>query len=569
LTCHTFGATIRENKKQNSQNKTSISFITRKKPAHNMDHFPAELLHIIFTQLGQKQKTQCALVCRHWWRILDERSLVCQVDVYNLDQFDKFMEMIKQCPHRAAQVEEMWIKNCLFENFNKRTLLNTFPNLRQLKIENDEFISSDESLFFSEPIEMTHSKSKIKVLHDSIHCELASQMLVSNLCGKLEKLELSFSHFRGISTQTVVDQLNNAPVLKELILEYAEIGATDLENLHNNVPHLQVFNLIKTCPIDSEMPTNIIPVTSITTFDIDITGVESAQSQVNFYQYMIKKYSTVPHIQHEDHTDYFFWDVDPVPVYRNGIFDFYRIIKPKKKELTLYCVTDGVNVFEVLDDTNWQLEELFACECESGTLYQYLIQSKQSKSIQKLKLSNTPVESSLQRMTALTTLELEQNEIILGQETNLTQCLNACPATLKNLIVDYSFLKIYPPETSLTCIETLKIKCRECDGQLGEVLSTCFPKLIRLEVTTEKFSTMNVVLHSPSLQEASFSISNMTSYGLVFRVPSGISPQHHLIAKDNKQLVDYKDIQHLPTLSVTYFTKKNLDLSDGIKITST
>jgi hypothetical protein len=73
--------------------------------------------------------------------------------------------------------------------------------------------------------------------------------------------------------------------------------------------------------------------------------------------------------------------------------------------------------------------------------FQYLIQSKQSKSIQKLKLNNTPIESSLQRMAALTTLELEQNEIILGQETNLTQCLNECPAMLKNLMVDYSFFE--------------------------------------------------------------------------------------------------------------------------------
>jgi hypothetical protein len=265
----------------------------------------------------------------------------------------------------------------------------------------------------------------------------------------------------------------------------------------------------------------------------------------------------------------FFWDVDPVPVYLNGILDFYRIIKPKKKELTLYCVTDGTDVFEVLDDINWQLEELFAYEYESGTFFQYLIQSKQSKSIQKLNLNNTPIESSLQRMAALTTLELEQNEIILGQETNLTQCLNACTAMLKNLIVDYYVLKIYPPKTSFTCIENLKIKCRECDGQLGQVLSTCFPKLIRLNVTTETFRTMNVVLHSPFFREVRFSISNMKSYGLTFRVPSGISPQHHLITKDNKELVEYQRIQDLPTLSVTYFTKKNLDLSDGIKITST
>jgi hypothetical protein len=89
-------------------------------------------------------------------------------------------------------------------------------------------------------------------------------------------------------------------------------------------------------------------------------------------------------------------------------------------------------------------------------------------------------------------------------------------------MVDYSVLKIYPPETSFTCIENLKIKCRESNDQLGQVLSSCFPKLIRLDVTAKTFSTMNVILHSPSFQEASFSISNMDTYDLTFRVPSRI-----------------------------------------------
>jgi hypothetical protein len=111
-----------------------------------------------------------------------------------------------------------------------------------------------------------------------------------------------------------------------------------------------MFRLSTTFPIDSEMPTNIVPATSIHTLVVQVTKVDSVQAHVDFYQYMNKKYYTVPHIQHEDLTIFFFLNVDPDLVYRNGILDFYRIIKPKKKELTLYCVTDGVDVFEVLDD---------------------------------------------------------------------------------------------------------------------------------------------------------------------------------------------------------------------------
>jgi hypothetical protein len=46
------------------------------------------------------------------------------------------MDMIKQLPHRAAQVEELNIfADCLEGTFNKRTLLNTFPNVRILQVD--------------------------------------------------------------------------------------------------------------------------------------------------------------------------------------------------------------------------------------------------------------------------------------------------------------------------------------------------------------------------------------------------------------------------------------------------
>jgi hypothetical protein len=62
-----------------------------------------EVLHNIFIQLELEERIECTLVCHKWWRVLDNYSLVHDIKInQNQDGFSRFLEMIKQCPHRAS-----------------------------------------------------------------------------------------------------------------------------------------------------------------------------------------------------------------------------------------------------------------------------------------------------------------------------------------------------------------------------------------------------------------------------------------------------------------------------------
>jgi hypothetical protein len=261
-----------------------------------MSKFPLEIWHRIFIQLDLHERIKCTLVCQSWWQILDKYSLLCNVElIHNQDQFIDFMDMIERFPHRANQVLELKLDSCLGPSFNKRTLLNIFPNVRVLEVEWNLHMpdNSGDYKYFRKPIEMINSTPKIKVLHDSIFCELASQMLVSNLDGRLEELQLDFQGLNGIYIRAVQDQLKDLPVLKTIVLQNFYFGINDLENIHTNIPTIQ--NLILNCVsvAASEIPTSIIPATCIITLNVRIDWIVDVDTHIQLYHYMRKEISAL------------------------------------------------------------------------------------------------------------------------------------------------------------------------------------------------------------------------------------------------------------------------------------
>jgi hypothetical protein len=97
------------------------------------------------------------------------------------------MDVINRFPHRAMQVENLRFSGSIPAGFNRRTLLNTFPNLRVLTVDREIEEQGSED-YFSEPIQIKQSISKLRSLYDSSHCEVAPQLLTSNLGGKLGRL---------------------------------------------------------------------------------------------------------------------------------------------------------------------------------------------------------------------------------------------------------------------------------------------------------------------------------------------------------------------------------------------
>ncbi|KAI8890356.1 hypothetical protein K501DRAFT_266267 [Backusella circina FSU 941] len=360
-----------------------------------MSRLPPEILHKIFYQLAFRDRLECTLVCRSWWRILDKYSLFYNVEIiYEINEFSKFMEMFMRSPHRAAQVQKMRLLSCLNISFNKRTLLNTFPNVRVLKVEwSDGWIRQcEESSYFSEPIKMTRSTSKIKVLHDSVHCELALQMLKSNLCGRLEVLALNFSDVSHVSIQVILKKLKNLPVLKRLTLQNVAIKINNLESIHKNIPTVETFRLIDVSIRPGKAPSHVTSASSISTLEIDICRAVDRELHSRFYQYICKKYPNITNIEYNDQQLKSYTPDDLSYVYLNGIYDFYKyIIIPNKKKLKIKDIPNDFNLFELADHLNCQFEELHFIQYKGEALFGYLAQSHQSKHIQKLILNDTVI----------------------------------------------------------------------------------------------------------------------------------------------------------------------------------
>jgi hypothetical protein len=199
-----------------------------------MHNLPAEIWNKVFTRVPFLKRIEYKRVCRSWYNILDNYSLFSTIEIfYDQHVVNRFLEMMEQSPHCALAVEELRLMTCLDIRINKRTLLNIFPNVRILRVEWDDVPPEDDNdIYYQDAIEIGHAESKIKHLSDSIHCELASQMLTSNLCDQLECLELNFASTDNISTLVLLDQLKNLPNLKKLFFREITIGIDDLEAIH-------------------------------------------------------------------------------------------------------------------------------------------------------------------------------------------------------------------------------------------------------------------------------------------------------------------------------------------------
>jgi hypothetical protein len=250
-------------------------------------------------------------------------------------------------------------------------------------------------------------------------------------------------------------------------------------------------------------------------------------------------------------------------VYLNGILGFYRIMKPYDRELEIYLVPDDVDIFEVLDEMDWQLEVLRISLCQGGTLFQYLAQSNQSKTIQKLKLKDTEIGTphSLHSMTALTTLDIKFDHTDDSPTINLTVYLNGCPATLKTFSINCPNLEMNPSLTSVNHIEVFVIRCNEIARDISTIISTCFHHLIRLILSGTLYENVDILLHSYSLTFSSFVIRKTDIYGLSFNSRGNVDAHHYICSRLQKTRVSFETLRLLLKLTVSCFTEKRLDLS--------
>jgi hypothetical protein len=296
------------------------------------------------------------------------------------------------------------------------------------------------------------------------------------------------------------------------------------------------------------MPTDIEPVTAPSFFRISISYVENdhVETHIQFYQYMTQKYKNVTTICYKHDAEMLEYHPDEARhVYLNGILGFYRIMKPYDRELEIYFVPDNVDIFKVIDEMDWQLEVLCISLCQGGTLFQYLAQSNQSKTIQKLKLKDTEIGTprSIHSMAALTKLDVKFDNTDDSPTINFTDYLNGCPATLKRFSINCPNFGMNPSLTFVNHMEVFVIRCNEITRDLGAIISTCFHHLIRLILSGTLYENVDILLHCYSLTLASFLIRKTDTYGFSFNSRGNVDAHHYICSRLQKTRVSFETLK--------------------------
>jgi hypothetical protein len=397
-------------------------------------------------------------------------------------------------------------------------------------------------------------------------------MLFSNLGGRLKTLDLELQNNYHLTTR--ISQAKNLPVLRQLTLRHLYAELDDLENLHENIPSIQNFNIKGFTLISSDVPSSIAPALSISKLKFNCGRRGGAILHARFYQYAAIKYANATDIDYEYKMSQYRNANDVKHVYLNGFLDFLKLIAPHKRELYFHRLPNDINPFEVLDAVHAHIKSFYFRECESGTLFNYLLQSNQPNYIEQLDFQDTIVDSYhfFKDMPALTTLNIKYFSRHLPS-LHLIDCLASCSDTLKTLTLHCPNLVVKSTKMILDSIESLNIGCEILTSELGDTISHCFPNVVKLSLTGQVKENVNITLKSPRFKEVTISVvaSRIQSYracGLSFKSLNQTETQYYHYDGLVGRLAHSDDIQHLPTLSFTSFTKKRMDLEDGIIILS-
>jgi hypothetical protein len=477
------------------------------------------------------------------------------------------MDKFVQLPDRAAQVEELNLTikpECVF---NRRTLFSLFPNAKTMILKTTVPTHTSKPSHSREPIDIPHSKSKLVHLSDFYQCDLVSQMLHSNLGDRLKSLYLDCRW--ALHTPVILSQLKSLAVLKKLSLLWPIITLDNLEEMRTNMPSIQDFVLEEFDLLAGNMPSDIVPATSITRLDVCVGDIDHVETHTQLYQYMAKKYINIVDIEYKDEGLIQYDPNERKQIYLNGLFDFLRLIGPHKSELALSALPDDIDAFEVLDSVDSKIKALRLSVCDGETLFQSLLKSRQSKYIEKVDIVDTRIDSGhlLKGLPGLASLSIQSREF--PPPIYLVDCFEICSSTLKHLHIKCYGLVVAPFKTQFDAIQTLNISFVRFTKNFGDIISSCFPIMVDLTLKGSVAENLNIVLKNPCFQKATLLIGSVMvdksyRYGFSFNAPN--LTEHYASGTTSATRVQLEYLQELPVLSIETFTDKRLKVDSDIHI---
>jgi hypothetical protein len=413
--------------------------------------------------------------------------------------------MLELFPYRATQVQEFELAFYFNPDFDKRTLLNMFPNLRCLKL-NGMAEEPPATNYISRPFQFMHSTSKLESVCDIDECELTCQLAISNLGQHLKLLELQFRNSPLDWYKDVISQLKNMPVLQSLKLDTCPVELTYMEILHNNLPSITELEMTSSLIASSEIPLDVepaIPITSLL-FNFDF-GADDLQMHIEFYKYLTKKYPSTNNFCCFDPGLRELHSIDVIEVYDIGIFPFLERIGTQLTGFTFENYCGGLEPFEILDEIGCKFKELTINSFNKDEyLFEDLTQSNQAEYIEILELNNIVPDPAglLSGMKVLRSLIIDCsysnfcNDMKTETELDLNQLLKACPATLTNLFSEFARVKCIGSRATFTPIIRLNLSHVKLTPELAKTIETSFPKLLELEL--HGLITDNITISLPN-----------------------------------------------------------------------
>jgi hypothetical protein len=109
-----------------------------------------------------------------------------------------------------------------------------------------------------------------------------------------------------------------------------------------------------------------------------------------------------------------------------------------------------------------------------------------------------------------------------GTPVDLVSFLVACPSSMKALAINYNRMVVKPHNIILESIETLSIICIT----LGDIISSCFPNLVKLSLYFMHLHNTNITLKILQFQHATLCRDGvLVEYGGKFGVSFKLSNQ--------------------------------------------
>ncbi|KAI8885797.1 hypothetical protein K501DRAFT_270385 [Backusella circina FSU 941] len=558
-----------------------------------MDKLPIEVLHRIFCLLSLSQRIKCTLVCRLWWRTLDTRSLLYDINIDSEFRYSLFKDMIERLPYRSTQVEDITLKYCLDYDYDKRKICNMFPNARKICLINEIGVGVRD--FSNKRFHCINSKPRLEELTEYGACELTSFMISMNLSANIRKLELELGETVRKRDNNIIHQLKNMPFLEKLKLQNFVYVIEDFERLHEKITSIKELELVRIRIHTIDMPAIIKPASSITGLSLSVIDLDG-DSCSTWLQYLAKKYD---HLNQLSINDFDTEELDAEYIATTLKEDLIRLLQVNAfylQTLSWNNLPFHLTIPEELDSIECKLENLDLRSNKNTTSeFENLALSNQSKYIKNLSLTNIKLNriDLLNKMEKLTSLSLtcelkdgygsdsfsnsDSDDEDSGEKMmmiNLSDTLEACLPTLtafsiKNFDFKFRYSTHHP-----TSITSLYIECSTIRKKLTDIISTCFPKLTSLQIYGNILDDLSINLVNHKLLDVSFSPSqNKRAYNLSVEntnkcEPSFYIPKHNSfyvnlpgLEKDALVPVPYDELDGRPVLTLICNSIQRLKLN--------